>query len=204
MAKADGKTRRGGDQGGGQKTAFTLEQVQLVHSLLKAKGDVMQIALLQTAVCACLRAGDLLGLRVERVTIPSAHVSPHGGIVARLTLVQEKTRAPVTVSLTDDCRAALAAWILAGNRQPNQRVFPLGREQYARIVKSWARMAHLDPRQFSTHSMRRTQAVHLYQRTGNIKAVSTLLGHKNLAHTTEYLGVTVEDALRLKDEHRVL
>lgn len=199
MGKADRKTtNRGGDQGGGQKTAFTMEQVQLILSLLKAKGDVMQIALLSTAVSTCLRSGDLLGLKVSKVK------TPNGAILDRFTVKQEKTGEPVTCTLSDACRTALAAWIDASGRELDMPIFTVGREQYARIVKEWARMAHLDPGQYSTHSLRRTQAAHLYKKTGNLKAVSMLLGHKSLAHTTEYLGVDIEDALKLKEEHRIL
>jgi site-specific recombinase XerC len=36
----------------------------------------------------------------------------------------------------------------------------------------------------------------IYRRTGNLRAVQLLLGHKKLESTVRYLGIEVDDALR--------
>jgi hypothetical protein len=47
--------------------------------------------------------------------------------------------------------------------------------QYARLVSEWIASIGLDPLKFGTHSLRRTKATLIYQRTGNLRAVQLLL-----------------------------
>ena len=56
-----------------------------------------------------------------------------------------------------------------------------------------------DPSRYGTHSMRRTKATLIYQRTKNLRAVQ-LLGHTKLESTIRYLGVEVEDALEISEQ----
>ena len=67
--------------------------------------------------------------------------------------------------------------------------------QYARLVSEWIGSVGLDPRLFGTHSLRRTKATLIYQRTGNLRAVQLLLGHTKIESTVRYLGIEVDDAL---------
>lgn len=46
----------------------------------------------------------------------------------------------------------------------------------------------------------RTKAVQIYKKTGNLRAVQILLGHTKLESTVRYLGVEVEDALRIAEQ----
>lgn len=66
--------------------------------------------------------------------------------------------------------------------------------QYGRIVDKWVSSIGLDPKRYGTHSMRRTKAAQIYQKTGNIRAVQLLLGHTKLESTVRYLGIEVDDA----------
>ncbi len=47
--------------------------------------------------------------------------------------------------------------------------------------------------------MRRSKATLIYARTKNIRAVQPLLGHVKLDNTIRYLGVEIEDALKLSE-----
>jgi integrase len=58
----------------------------------------------------------------------------------------------------------------------------------------------LDDRVFGTHSLRRTKVAQLYRKTGNLRAVPLLLGHAKIETTVRYLGVEVDDALRLAEQ----
>lgn len=53
---------------------------------------------------------------------------------------------------------------------------------------------------YGTHSMRRTKATLIDAKTKNIRAVQILLGHSKLDNTIRYLGVELEDALRLSEQ----
>ena len=72
--------------------------------------------------------------------------------------------------------------------------------QYARLLSSWLVAIGLDPSMFGTHSLRRTKASLIYRRTGNIRAVQLLLGHRKLESTVRYLGVEVDDALAIAEQ----
>jgi site-specific recombinase XerC len=52
---------------------------------------------------------------------------------------------------------------------------------------------------YGTHSLRRTKASIIYKATGNLRAVQILLGHTKIESTVRYLGVDVEDALKLAE-----
>ena len=69
--------------------------------------------------------------------------------------------------------------------------------QYARLVAEWITGIGLDPHIFATHSLRRTKATLIYRRTGNLRAVQLLLGHKKMESTVRYLGIEVDDALAI-------
>jgi integrase len=75
--------------------------------------------------------------------------------------------------------------------------------QYARLVSEWIAGIGLEPRFFGTHSLRRTKATLIYQRTGNLRAVQLLLGHTKIESTVRYLGVEVDDALAIAEQVEV-
>ena len=64
-------------------------------------------------------------------------------------------------------------------------------------------MIGLDPVAYGTHSMRRTKATLIYQRTRNLRAIQLLLGHTKLESTVRYLGIEMEDALEIADKTEV-
>ena len=71
--------------------------------------------------------------------------------------------------------------------------------QYARLVQELASIG-LDPAKFGTHSLRRTKAVLIYRRTGNLRAVQLLLGHSKIESTVRYLGIEVDDAIEIAEK----
>ena len=48
--------------------------------------------------------------------------------------------------------------------------------------------------------MRRTKAIQIYRKTGNLRAVQLLLGHTKLESTVRYLGIEVDDALNIAEQ----
>lgn len=75
--------------------------------------------------------------------------------------------------------------------------------QYNRIFHGWIEKLGLDTSLYSTHSMRRTKAYLIYQKTKNLRVVQLLLGHKKLESTVRYLGIEVDDALEISESIEV-
>jgi integrase len=68
------------------------------------------------------------------------------------------------------------------------------------LVSRWISEVGLDANRFGTHSLRRTKATLIYRRTGNLRAVQLLLGHKKIESTARYLGIEVDDALAIAEQ----
>jgi site-specific recombinase XerD len=80
---------------------------------------------------------------------------------------------------------------------------PLSTRQYARLVDEWVTAIGLRPKDYGTHSLRRTKASMIYKQTGNLRAVQILLGNTKIESTVRYLGVDIEDALELAEATEV-
>jgi integrase len=135
-------------------------------------------------------------------------VAPSGSIRDRAVIVQRKTGRPVQFEITEQTRAAVGAWITSHHLTETDFLFPsrlrvkphLSTRQYGRIVEKWVSSIGLDPKQYGTHSMRRTKASLIYKKTGNIRAVQLLLGHTKLESTVRYLGIEVDDAIAISEQ----
>jgi len=123
-------------------------------------------------------------------------------------VIQQKTGRPVQFELTEQTREAIRDWLSEKQLKDRDFLFPsrihhcshLSTRQYARIVDHWVASIGLDPNKYGTHSLRRTKAALIYKKTGNLRAVQLLLGHTKLESTVRYLGVEVDDALRIAEQ----
>ncbi|THK34038.1 integrase [Ensifer sp. MPMI2T] len=184
----------------GQKPPLKPKEVWAIRTRLQMLSAVRDLALFNLAIDSKLRACDLVAISVGDVSIS-------GRVRDRATIIQKKTGRPVQFG-TDPTREAIAAWI--GSRRLRERdyLFPsrvhalphLSTRQYARIVERWVSSIGLDPQRYGTHSMRRTKAAPIYKKTGNLRAVQLLLGHKKLESTVQYLGIEVDDALAISEQ----
>lgn len=50
---------------------------------------------------------------------------------------------------------------------------------------------------YGTHSLRRTKASEIYRKTGSLRKVQLLLGHKKVDSTVGFLGVELEEVLSI-------
>ena len=136
------------------------------------------------AIDSKLRACDVVGLKVE-------DVGPNGYATDRATVRQRKTGQPVRFELTEQTRQAVDEYLRAAGKKPGDFMFSGRRgpdrsmttRQYARLVSEWIASIGLDPHVFGTHSLRRTKATLIYRRTGNLRAVQLLLGHRKIEST---------------------
>jgi integrase len=185
----------------GQKLPLKLKDIWAIRVRLQLFGRIRDLALFDLAIDSKLRACDLVKLRVRDVS--------HGGcIAARSIVMQQKTQRPVQFEITEQTRDALAAWIQFASLNAENFLFPsrvnesphLSTRQYARIVSGWVREIGLDAAAYGTHTMRRTKASLIYRRTKNLRAVQLLLGHTKLESTVRYLGIEVDDALKISEQ----
>jgi integrase len=148
-----------------------------------------------------LRGCDVVAIRVD-------DVAPNGYAIDRAIIRQKKTGRPVRFELTDQMRMAIDEYLRQIGRKPGQFLFAgqsdgrrgLTTRQYARLVHTWVASVGLDPAKFGTHSLRRTKAVLIYRRTGNLRAVQLLLGHSKIESTVRYLGIEVDDAIEIAEK----
>lgn len=156
------------------------------------------LALFNLAIDSKLRGCDLVALKVE-------DIAPHGYTATRATIRQRKTGKPVRFEMTEQIRQTVDK---ATPKSRGNYLFPgrwgqvrsLTTRQYARLVSEWVAMIGLEPSNYGTHSLRRTKATLIYRKTGNLRAVQTLLGHSKIESTVRYLGVEVDDALAIAEQ----
>ena len=185
----------------GQKRPLQPKNVWSIRVRLEMSGAIRELALFNLAIDSKLRACDLVKLKVEDLWSGSS-------IRDRATIIQKKTKRPVQFEFTEQTKIALVAWLPFVRRNGGSYLFPsrrkmshhLSTRQYARIVHRWVASVGLDASAYGTHSMRRTKAAQFYKKTGNLRAVQILLGHTKLESTVRYLGVEVDDALRIAEQ----
>lgn len=185
----------------GQKAPLTPQEIWAIRSRLHTQGRCRDLALFNLAIDSKLRASDLLKIRV-------ADVASNGQVNKRATVSQQKTGQPVRFEITERTRKSIDQWIAAGDLDSTSYLFPsrqsnsphLSLRQYGRIVESWVSGIGLDSTAYGTHSMRRTKATPIYRRTKNLRAVQLLLGHSSLNSTVKYLGIEIDDALKMSEQ----
>ena len=113
--------------------------------------------------------------------------------------------------MTDQTRLAIDEYLRLTGRKAGQFLFAgfgdgphgLTTRQYARPVGEWVASIGFDPAKIGTHSLRRTKAVLIYRRTGNLRAVQLLLGHSKIESTVRYLGIEVDDAIEIAEKNDI-
>ena len=185
----------------GPKPPFKLQEIWAVRIRLDPEHRIRDLAMFNLAIDSKLRGCDLVRLKVSDVM--------HGRhAVARALVVQHKTQQPVRFEITEQTRDAVEAWVDHASLAKDSHLFTsrvpgsphLSTRQYGRIVKRWAAMIGRNPREYGTHSLRRTKATLVCRRTKNLRAVQLLLRHTKLESAVRYLGIEVDDALEISEQ----
>jgi integrase len=185
----------------GAKPPFRPKHVWSIRTKLQLEERIRDLAMFNLAIDSKLRGCDVVALRVE-------DIAPNGYTVDRATIRQSKTGQPVRFELTEQTRQTVDDYLTSVGKKPGEFLFAGRRStkqsittrQYARLVSEWAASIGLDAHIFGTHSLRRTKATLIYRRTGNLRAVQLLLGHRKIESTARYLGVEVDDALTIAEQ----
>jgi integrase len=180
----------------GAKPPLRPKHVWSIRSKLESEGRMRDLAMFNLGIDSKLRGT----LRVE-------DIAPNGYAADRSTVRQRKTGQPVRFELTEQTRQAVDEYLRARGKTPGSFMFDGRRpgsaittRQNARLVSRWVACIGLDRHVFGTHSLRRTKATLIYRRTGNLRAVQLLLGHRKIESTVRYLGIEVDDALTIAEQ----
>jgi site-specific recombinase XerD len=162
-----------------------------VQALLDApdpttRDGIRDRAILHLAVCAGLRVSELVGLRLNDVSLPSMSIRVYG-----------KGRRERALPLWRSTTTALRAWLAVRGTHAAPEVFvnfrgrPMSRWGVAYMLKQHAKAAGkrcpgLLNKTISPHVLRHTCAMIVLQATQDIRKVSLWLGHSNLATTEIY------------------
>jgi integrase len=184
----------------GAKPPFRPKHVWSIRTKLQLEGRIRDLAMFNLAIDSKLRGCDVVALRVD-------DIAPNGYTNDRATIRQRKTGQSVKFELTEQTRQTVDDYLTAAGRKPGEFLFAGRRRkrsittrQYARLVSEWVASIGLDPHNYGTHSLRRTKATLIYRRTGNLRAVQLLLGHRKIESTARYLGIEVDDALTIAEQ----
>jgi len=185
----------------GAKAPLRPKHVWSIRTKLQIEGRTRDLAMFNLAIDSKLRGCDVVALKVD-------DIAPHGYAVDRATVRQKKTGIPVRFEITEQTRQAVDDYLRTFGKKSGEFLFGRHRRpgqcmstrQYARLVSDWIRSIGLDPSSFGTHSLRRTKATLIYRRTGNLRAVQLLLGHRKIESTVRYLGIEVDDALAIAEQ----
>lgn len=177
----------------GPRDPFRPAKVARIRALLAKRGDagMRDLALFSTAIDTMLRASDLLSLTVKDVR------QRNGAMRDTLEVTTAGRGRVVGCTLSKATRNVLKRWIGSSAKKPRDHLFtaltkgpskPLTTRQLNRLVKAWAAGVGLDPVAYGTESLRRTRAMYILNKTGNLEVVRVLLGHSDIGSTARYLG----------------
>ena len=180
------------------KKPLNANQIKSIRKLVN--GKPLHELLLNLSVDLMLRGSDLLNLKVSDVMMES------GQVRSEVKVRQKKTgkttlSMPLSKNSIDSIKKHLSErpqddFIFRGQKRYTGK--PITIQQYARIIKGWlVDLGVEDTSNFSTHSMRKTKASVIYDKTKNVDAVRRLLGQSSVTATSAYLGVTDNSALDL-------
>ena len=188
----------------GAKKPLKPRDVWAIRFFLEHEGRLRDRALFDLAIDSKLRGCDVVKIKIGDLVT-------NGQIRHRAVVVQQKTGKPVQFEILEPARTSLLTWLELRGGCLDDFLFPsrvdrtghLSTRQYARLVEEWVTEVGLPRQDYGTHSLRRTKAALVYKRTGNLRAVQTLLGHTKIETTVRYLGVDVDDALTLSEHTEI-
>ncbi|MDP7358331.1 MAG: tyrosine-type recombinase/integrase [Anaerolineales bacterium] len=210
--KRTGMRKRGSWNKGrevGQRNPFSPSEVKRIRKLISKRGDagLRDLALFSTAIDTMLRTPDLLGLTVK-------DVRKHNRVMRDTVQLASASRGQsIQCTLSKATMRVLEKWIDQSAKRPRDYLFTgqkgggltkFSARQLSRLVKVWAEGVGLDASSYGIESLRRTRAVYILKRTGNLEAARILLGLADLRSTARYLrDPRPVDALAISRTHEI-
>ena len=179
------------------------DEIRRVSAAFTGMYEVRNRVLFMLGVSTGGRISELLSLRVGDVYQNKKPVTDllygkaivKGGEVSRSVPVNADGRRAITEIVDwhrEKYRSIAATRPLFPSRH-NSGTVPMHRQTAHAILKNAFMEAGLNGK-LATHSLRKSFAQRLYDKTGDIYLVQELLGHRNISTTQKYLGVNYADA----------
>ena len=179
------------------------DEIRRVSGCFTGTYEVRNSGLFMLGVSTGGRISELLSLRIGDVYQNRSAVSDllfnksivKGGEVSRSVPVNADGRRAIRDLIDwhrDKYRSIASTRPLFPSRH-NSGTVPLHRQTAHDILKNAFIEAGLNGK-LATHSLRKSFAQRLYDKTGDIYLVQELLGHRNISTTQKYLGVNYADA----------
>ena len=188
------------------------DEIRRVSAAFTGTYEIRNRSLFLIGVSTGGRISELLSLRVGDVY---QNGKPVTDLLFDKSIVKGKEISRA-VPVNKDGRRAIQALITWHSKQyntphKNRPLFPsrngqgtqhMSRRTAHDVLKSAFEAAGLNGH-LATHSLRKSFAQRLYERTGDIFAVQEMLGHKNVATTQKYLGVNYANVREAVEEMAV-
>ncbi len=179
----------------GQRDPFSTAEVNRIRKQLRGRGEAgrRDLALFSTAIDTMLRTPDLLGLLVKDVRKRDGAMRDTFKLAASDV---GQRRVGVQCTLSKTTMKVLDQWISQAGKKQGDYLFTgrigggqiaLSSRQLSRLVKAWAVGIGLDEDLYGIESLRRTRAIQILDRTGNLEVLRELLGHTTATKTALYL-----------------
>lgn len=143
-------------------------------------------------IAAALLTEGNLGIRISDVLALTLSDIIRDGNRWRLNIVEKKTKKVRRFTVPDKVYAFLKEYCYKNDIPPDRRIFDISPRQIQHIIKEASE--HLNLKNISTHSFRKTFATRVYKNSGNnIRIAQILLQHSSVSTTQRYIGFDTEE-----------
>lgn len=188
----------------GQKKPLSELQIQFLQEHLSNQGKIRDLALFSFQIDTMLRSSDVIKIKVKDV------IDFQGKIKLQINIQQQKTTKPHVVAISNKTSEILLNYINKENKKDDDWLFTsysnnnktnhISYSAHWLKIKEWCRILGVDPKDYATHTGRRTRPAMIYKDTKDPKLVMNLLGQKNIASATSYLGMDKQEAMDIYKE----
>jgi len=158
------------------------------------------LALLMLGIDSLLRVSDLLKLKVSHLADPT------GRVQSQFHFRQKKTKRSVEIYLTHPTQQAVQHWIETSKKASEDYLFtrlrhrgtpntPISDIMLRLLIKEWVEAIGLDPKRYSSKTLRKTRVRALLETANyDYAVIQKLLGHSNLQSTIHYVDLAQDTA----------
>jgi|TARA_R100001530_G_scaffold3784_1_gene5422 integrase len=171
-----------------------MNQISNMIRILERKGNKRDPLLLRFGLNTGLRIKDILRLKVKYLFHPDGTLKEYLDLFESKT-IKRKTRKLKQIKLNSVIRPELESYVKFYGLEPEDWIFfslknpanPLDRIRAYTMLRDAAQKSGVT--KFGTHSMRKTLAYNIYNKTKDLALVMRILNHSDPEYTLRYIGI---------------